>query len=53
MWVHWAFLYGLSFVIILGFFPTGLMGIVKKKRHPDPRPDGNAPGQEETRREEP
>ncbi|MDR2056607.1 MAG: branched-chain amino acid ABC transporter permease [Desulfovibrio sp.] len=53
MWVHWALLYGLSFVIILSFFPTGLMGIVKKKRNLEPRLRGNAPAQEQTRREEP
>jgi branched-chain amino acid transport system permease protein len=52
MWVHWAFLYGLSFVIILGFFPTGLMGIFKKKPSLAPQPKNNSPEQEKTRREE-
>ncbi|MDR0355417.1 MAG: branched-chain amino acid ABC transporter permease [Deltaproteobacteria bacterium] len=32
LWEHWLFIYGLSFVIILSFFPTGLMGILQKKK---------------------
>ena len=30
-WEHWMLLYGLSFVIIILFLPTGLMGILKRK----------------------
>ncbi len=30
-WDHWALLYGLFFVVILSLFPTGVMGILKKK----------------------
>lgn len=30
-WEHWAFLYGLSFVVIILAFPTGLLGMFKKK----------------------
>jgi branched-chain amino acid transport system permease protein len=30
-WEHWALLYGLSFVIIILVFPTGLLGMFKKK----------------------
>ncbi len=31
LWDHWLFLYGLSFVVILSLFPTGLMGMLRKK----------------------
>jgi branched-chain amino acid transport system permease protein len=31
LWEHWAFAYGLSFVVILCLFPNGLMGMLKKK----------------------
>ena len=31
-WDHWALLYGLSFVIIILAFPTGLLGMFKKNR---------------------
>ena len=30
-WEHWMLLYGLSFAIIILAFPTGLMGILKRK----------------------
>jgi ABC-type branched-subunit amino acid transport system permease subunit len=30
-WEHWVLLYGLSFVIIILAFPTGLLGILKRK----------------------
>jgi branched-chain amino acid transport system permease protein len=30
-WEHWVLLYGLSFVVIILAFPTGLLGIVKRK----------------------
>ena len=30
-WDHWALLYGLSFVIIILAFPTGLLGMFKNK----------------------
>jgi branched-chain amino acid transport system permease protein len=32
LWSHWAFIYGLSFVVILFLFPTGLMGMLHKKK---------------------
>jgi len=31
LWDHWAFIYGLSFVLVLFLFPTGLMGMLQKK----------------------
>jgi branched-chain amino acid transport system permease protein len=31
LWDHWLFLYGMSFVIILSVFPTGLMGMLRKQ----------------------
>jgi branched-chain amino acid transport system permease protein len=31
LWDHWLFIYGLSFVIILCLFPTGLMGALRRK----------------------
>ena len=31
MWEHWAFIYGLSFVVVLFLFPTGLMGMLQQK----------------------
>jgi branched-chain amino acid transport system permease protein len=31
IWEHWMLVYGLSFVLILSFFPTGLMGMLRKK----------------------
>lgn len=31
-WNHWALVYGLSFVIIILAFPTGLMGMLKSKK---------------------
>ena len=31
-WEHWALLYGLSFVIIILAFPTGLLGMFRKKK---------------------
>ena len=46
MWDHWALLYGLSFVVILSLFPTGLMGMVKKKAGPEPQPESRAAGPE-------
>jgi branched-chain amino acid transport system permease protein len=65
LWDHWAFLYGLSFVVILSLFPTGLMGVLKKKQVLAPRSEESPasgplpeplsetlPGQEETKREE-
>jgi branched-chain amino acid transport system permease protein len=30
-WEHWVLLYGLSFVVIILAFPTGLMGMLKRK----------------------
>lgn len=41
LWDHWAFAYGLSFVIVLCLLPTGLMGIWKKKKelHGVPEPE--------------
>lgn len=30
-WEHWLLLYGLSFVVIILAFPTGLLGILKRK----------------------
>ncbi|RPJ12171.1 MAG: branched-chain amino acid ABC transporter permease [Deltaproteobacteria bacterium] len=30
-WEHWMLLYGLSFVVIILAFPTGLLGMLKKK----------------------
>lgn len=35
LWEHWLFIYGLSFVIILSLFPTGLMGVLKKRTKKD------------------
>ena len=31
-WEHWMLLYGLSFVVIILAFPTGLLGMLKKKK---------------------
>jgi branched-chain amino acid transport system permease protein len=31
LWDHWAFAYGLSFVVILSLFPNGLMGMLQKR----------------------
>ncbi|MDR1490341.1 MAG: branched-chain amino acid ABC transporter permease [Desulfovibrio sp.] len=31
LWDHWLFIYGLSFVVILSLFPTGIMGMFRKK----------------------
>jgi branched-chain amino acid transport system permease protein len=31
LWDHWLFIYGMSFVIILCLFPTGLMGVFKRR----------------------
>ncbi|GHV55242.1 branched-chain amino acid ABC transporter permease [Deltaproteobacteria bacterium] len=53
LWDHWAFLYGLSFVVILCLFPTGLMGVLKKKAPQTPpaqEPRGH--GDADTKREE-
>ncbi len=30
LWDHWIFIYGLSFVVILCLFPTGIMGALRK-----------------------
>lgn len=32
IWDNWMFLYGLSFVVIILFIPTGLLGIVEKRK---------------------
>ncbi|MDR1051390.1 MAG: branched-chain amino acid ABC transporter permease [Deltaproteobacteria bacterium] len=32
LWDHWLFIYGMSFVIILCLFPTGLMGVMQKRK---------------------
>lgn len=31
LWDHWMLIYGLSFVVILCMFPTGIMGMFQKK----------------------
>ena len=31
LWDHWLLIYGLSFVVILCLFPTGIMGMFQKK----------------------
>ena len=54
MWVHWALLYGLSFVVILSLFPTGLMGMLQKKQRLEQQPEsadlrkGEQDGRKET-----
>jgi len=43
-WDNWMLLYGLSFVIIILFIPTGLLGIVeniKERKHRDSLNNGN------------
>ena len=35
LWDHWLFIYGLSFVVILCLFPTGIMGMFKKNKKID------------------
>ena len=47
LWDHWALLYGLSFVVILSLFPTGLMGMLKKKQSLEPQPESCAPEKRE------
>jgi ABC-type branched-subunit amino acid transport system permease subunit len=39
LWDHWAFAYGLSFVIVLCLLPTGIMGLWKKKKAPSNGPE--------------